>query len=77
MAHRIDFESLFSLEGRIALISGASVDVSTSLRYVGAGARCRCRATCRQVDLAVQKLRDQAGRHAITMDVTSRESVDV
>ena len=24
MAHRIDFESLFSLEGRIALISGAS-----------------------------------------------------
>ena len=41
MAHRIDFGSLFSLEGRIALISGASSGLGEYFAQVLSGVQVR------------------------------------
>ena len=79
MAHRIDFESLFSLKGRIALISGASSGLGEHFAHVLSGAGAHVVVAARRADKLlslVQTLRDQGGMaDAITMDVTSRESV--
>ena len=79
MAHRIDFESLFSLKGRIALISGASSGLGEHFAQVLSGAGSHVVVAARRVDKLtslVQTLRDQGGMaDAIAMDVTSRECV--
>ena len=79
MTQHIDFESLFSLKGRSTLISGASSGLGEHFAHVLSGAGAHVVVAARRADkLAslVQALRDQGGMaDAITMDVTSRESV--
>ena len=79
MAHRIDFESLFSLKGRIALISGASSGLGKHFAQVLSGASAHVVVAARRANKLtslVQTLCDQGGMaDAITSDVTSRESV--
>ena len=76
MDHRIDFERLFSLEGRTALISGASSGLGEHFAQVLSGAGAHVVVAARRADKLtslVQNLRDQGGMaDAITMDVTSR-----
>ena len=79
MTHRIDFEALFSLSDRVALISGASSGLGQHFAQVlsaaGAHVVVAARRTEKLTEL-VRSLRDQGGKaDAIPMDVTSRESV--
>jgi NAD(P)-dependent dehydrogenase (short-subunit alcohol dehydrogenase family) len=79
MTHRINFEGLFSLKDRIALVSGASSGLGAHFAEVLSGAGAHVVVAARRADKLtdlVKKLREQGAKaDAIAMDVTSRESV--
>jgi NAD(P)-dependent dehydrogenase (short-subunit alcohol dehydrogenase family) len=79
MTHRINFEGLFSLKDRVALVSGASSGLGAHFAEVLSGAGAHVVVAARRADKLtdlVKKLREQGAKaDAIAMDVTSRESV--
>jgi NAD(P)-dependent dehydrogenase (short-subunit alcohol dehydrogenase family) len=75
----LDIEQLFSLKGRVALVSGASsglgVRFAQTLAHAGAAVVCAARRV-EPLEDTVQSIREAGGEAvAITMDVSDRESI--